>query len=245
MDPYGSQMQHHPPPLPFHLPPFSHDGSQSPHAAPYYGSSGAGALMHSPMSPGFGSPYNSVYPLGPPPQPSPIMDAYPISSTAPQGSPLSPLLAYPSPTSPFFPTGYPISNSPTSPQYPPPHFFSGAGPYPPYPAFLPGMPGPQPQPMYFDPSSGPPPSHGFVPQAYPITSSGESGGPVGGPSVELSGAEVVGAPSGMAIGWAENDASPGEAVGSGATSLEGTAPTTAAKQPAPLPGTVRTDGAPA
>ncbi|GAA5904571.1 hypothetical protein JCM8208_004819 [Rhodotorula glutinis] len=233
MDPYGSPMQHQPPPLPFHLPPFPHDGEQSPHGAPsYYGSPDAGALVHSPMTPGFGSPYGPMHPLGPPP---PGMDAS-------QGPPFSPLHAYPSPTSPFFPNGYPISNSPTSPQYPPPHLFSGPGPYPPYPAFLPGLPGPPPpMPMYFDPSSGPPPSpHGVVHQPYPISSAGENGGPVGGPPIEPSPGKVVDAPSGMAIGWAEGDSSPVEDGASLETAASRTAVT---KQPAPLPGAARTDSA--
>ncbi|GAA5837591.1 hypothetical protein JCM9279_006801 [Rhodotorula babjevae] len=244
VDQYGSPMQNHPPPLPFHLPPFSPDGPHSPHAAPYYGSPDAGALMLSPMSPGFGSPYGSMHPLGPPPpQPQPGSDLYPISSSASHGPPLSPLHVYPSPTSPLFANGYPISNSPTSPPYPPPHFFPGPGPYPPYPSFLPGPP---PQHMYFDPSSGPPTPHGFVSQAYPISSAGESGGPHGGAPVEPAPVEVVGAPSGMAIGWAEEGSSPVEAVeGGAAASLEAAAARTATKQPAPLPGSARTDPAPA
>ncbi|GAA5938742.1 hypothetical protein JCM3775_001979 [Rhodotorula graminis] len=237
MDPYGSPMQHHPPPLPFHLPPFPHDGEQSPHGAPYYGSPDAGALVHSPMAPGFGSPYSPMHPLGPPP---PGMDAYPISSSVSQGPPLSPLHAYPSPTSPFFLNGYPISNSPTSPQYPPLPFFSGPSPYSPYPAFLPGMPGPPPPSMYFDPSSGPPSSPpGLVQQAYPISSAGESGGPGGGPPAQPASAKVVDAPSGMAIGWAEDESSPVDAADGGAPALDAAAPRTATKQPAPLPGAER------
>ncbi|GAA6055753.1 hypothetical protein JCM3770_006141 [Rhodotorula araucariae] len=170
--------------------------------APFYGSPEDSTSSLPPIDPHFVLPFGS-FAVGPPgmdnPAPPPF---YPISSSTSPGNAFSH-----SPTSysgplPAFPgvqATYPISNSPMAAPYlhlqPPNAQFS------PYGGFVPTSPL---QGMYYDPSVAPPPL--LAPPPYPaVYSSGEVGADgaylASGPAAS----RADGAPSGLAVGWADGD----------------------------------------